>query len=151
MNLAGVDVFDPDLFAVIIAYLFLFYGQAPAAAFAFGQGLLIDLLSGGINGIFTFIYLSIFGFIYVGSRLFNLEYPKGQILLISSVVVIKKILLIIVLSAFSQEIFFPRFFILTSVLSAISTGIIAPIIFYLFSRLRSLFLKGNGKSKAEQL
>lgn len=151
MNLAGVDAFDPDLFAVIIAYLFLFYGRAPAATFAFGQGLLIDLLSGGIHGLFTFIYLSIFGCIYLGSRLFNLEYPKGQILLISSVVLLKKILLLLVLSIFFQEIFFPRSFILVSVVSAISTGIIAPIVFYLFNGLRSLFLKGAGKAKAEEL
>lgn len=151
MNLAGVDVFDLDLFAVIIAYLFLFYGKVPAAAFAFGQGLLIDLLSGGIHGLFTFIYLSVFGCIYLGSRLFNLEYPKGQVLLISSVVLLKKILLLIVLNTFSQVVFFSRFFLLVSVLSAITTGIIAPIVFYLFNRLRSLFLRGAGKPKAEQL
>jgi len=151
MNLAGVDVFDLDLLAVIIAYLFLFYGQAPAATFAFGQGLLIDLLSGGIHGVYTFIYLSIFGCIYLGSRLFNLEYPKGQVLLISSVVLLKKILLLLVLITFSQEIFFPRSFLLVSVVSAIITGIIAPIVFYLLDFLRSLFLREAGKPKAEQL
>jgi len=141
MNLAGADVFELDLFAVIIAYLFLFYGRVPAATFAFCQGLLIDLLSGGIHGLFTFIYLSIFGCIYLGSRLFNLEYPKGQVLLISSVVLLKKILLLLVLGTFSQEVFFPKFFFLASVVSAISTGIVAPIVFYLFNRVRSLFLR----------
>ena len=151
MNLVGVDAFDLDLFAVIIAYLFLFYGRTPAATFAFGQGLLIDLLSGGIHGLFTLIYLSIFGFIYLGSRLFNLEYPKGQVLLISSVVLLKKVLLLLVLSTFSQEVFFARSFLLISVVSAISTGIMAPIVFFLFNRLRSLFLGGTEKPKAEQL
>jgi len=149
MNLAGVDVFDLDLFAIIIAYLFLSYGQAPAASFAFGQGLLIDLLSGGIHGLFTFIYLSVFGCIYLGSQLFNLEYPKGQILLISSVVLLKKILLLLVLSTFSREIFFPRSFLSVSVASAICTGLLAAILFYLFNVLRGFFMRGGEKSKAE--
>jgi hypothetical protein len=56
-----------------------------------------------------------------------------------------------VLSTFSQEVFFSSSFLLVSVVSAISTGIIAPIVFYLFNRLRSLFLRGAGKPKAEQL
>jgi rod shape-determining protein MreD len=151
MNLMDVDILDMDLLPIIIAYLFLFYGQTAAATFAFAQGLLIDLLSGGLHGLFTFIYLSIFGCIYLGSRFFNLEYPKGQILLISLVVLLKKILLLLVLSIFSQEIFFPKSFLLVSGISAIGTGLITPIAFYLFNRLRTVFLKEAGNAPAGQL
>jgi rod shape-determining protein MreD len=150
MNLAGADILDLDLFSVMIAYLFLIYGRVPAATFAFGQGLLIDIFSGGIHGLFTFIYLSIFGCIYLGSRLFNLEYPKGQILLISSVVLLKRILLLLMLGTFSQEVFFPRFFLLVSVVSALGTGIVAPFIFYLFSLLRGLFLRFSNLGRERQ-
>jgi rod shape-determining protein MreD len=151
MNFMGLDFLDPDLLTIIIAYLFLFYGPAATCAFAFGQGLLIDVFSGGLQGLFAFLYLSIFGGIYLGCRFFNLNETKGQALLISLSVVLKRILFIIVLSVFSQGVIVSSSFLWKSAASAIGTGLIAPFIFLLFDSLRSWFLKGASKSSPEQL
>ena len=138
-NLVGSDLFEVDLLTIIIAYIFFFRGEIPSATFAFGQGLLIDLFSGGLHGLFTFLYLSIVGAVYLGSRFFNLQESQGQVLIISLAVLWKKILLLIVLSCFSMEISFSKVFVLTSGASAICSGLIGPILFYLFNRLRGVF------------
>jgi rod shape-determining protein MreD len=138
-NLVGSDLFEVDLLTIIIAYLFFFRGEIPAATFAFGQGLLIDLFSGGLQGLFTFLYLSIVGAVYLGSRFFNLQESQGQVLIVSLAVLWKKILLLIVLNCFSMEISFSKAFVLTSGASAICSGLIGPILFYLFNRLRGIF------------
>ncbi|MBK5099916.1 MAG: rod shape-determining protein MreD [Desulfobacteraceae bacterium] len=134
-NFVGSDLFELDLLTIIIAYFLLYYGQTAAATFAFGQGLLIDIFSGGLHGLFTFLYLGVVGAIYLGSRFFNLQDPQGQGLMICLAVLSKKLLLVIVLSGFSTESFFSRSFILMSLASALGTGLIAPLVFYLFTRL----------------
>lgn len=150
LNFMGLEFLDPDLLTIMIAYLFLFYGPAAACAFAFGQGLLIDVFSSGLQGLFAFLYLSIFGGIYIGCRFFNLQEAKGQALLVSLVVGLKRILFIIVLSVFSQGAIVSSSFIWKSGVSAIGTGLIAPFIFLLFDTLRSPFLKVASKSSPEQ-
>jgi hypothetical protein len=66
-NSAYLYLFNLDLLTIMIAYLFLLYGGTIAATFAFGQGFLIDLFSGGLDGLFALLYLSVFGGIYLGS------------------------------------------------------------------------------------
>jgi rod shape-determining protein MreD len=134
-NFVGSDLFELDFLTIIIAYFLLYYGQTAAVTFAFGQGLLIDLFSGGLKGLFTFIYLGVVGAIYLGSRFFNLQYPQGQGLMICLAVLAKKLLLLIVLSGFSTEPFFSRSFMLMSLTSAIGTGLMGPLVFCLFTRL----------------
>lgn len=77
MSIVGLNLADLDLLTIIIAYLFLFYGQTATVIFAFGQGILIDLFSGGLHGLFTFLYLCVFGGVYLGSQFFNLQHPRG--------------------------------------------------------------------------
>ncbi len=134
----GSDLFDFDLLTIITAYLFSLYGQTGAGAFAFGQGLFIDLFSGGLHGLFTFLYLCIFGGIYLGSRFFDLQDPKGQAVLIFLAILLKKIMFFMLLTVFSQETNFPRSFLWISGASAIGSGLVAPLFFYFFNRLRDI-------------
>jgi cell shape-determining protein MreD len=127
----------------LIAYLFLSYGLVATGAFAFGQGLFIDLLSGGLNGLFAFLYLSVFGGIYLGSRVFELNHPKGQVLLISSATLLKRIIFFAVVVLFSKEAVFSTNYMLTSLGSAVCTGLLAPVLFYLLNHLRRGFTKDD--------
>ena len=142
-NFVGSDLFDLDLLAILTAYLFLFYGLVATGAFAFGQGLLIDILSGGLDGLFAFLYICVFGGIYLGSRLFDLNHPKGQVLLVSSAELLKRVVFFVVIALFSKEAVFSKHYILISVSSAICTGLCAPILFYLFNRLRGISPKDD--------
>ena len=151
MNLLGSDLFDLDFLIIITAYLFLYYGQTPASIFAFGQGLLIDFFSAGLHGLFAFLYLSVFVGIYLGSRFFNLQEPRGHVLLISLAVLLKKGLFLMVLSAFFLEVFFSKSFLWLSGASAIATGLIAPGIFYMFDRLRAIISKETRDASMEDL
>lgn len=145
MSLIDLDLFDLDLLIIIIAYLYWFYGKTVSGSFAFGQGLLIDIFSGGLHGLFTFIYFVVFLGIHLGTRIFNLQELKGQVLLISLLVLLKKSMFFLVLTVFSTEIIFSKSFLLGSVASAIGTGLITPIIFYIFSRLRIICSKDANK------
>ena len=75
LNLTGSEYLTLDLLTIITAYLFLSYRKMVAGSFAFFQGLLIDIFSGGMHGLYTSLYLSVFGGIYLGSRFFDLQQP----------------------------------------------------------------------------
>jgi rod shape-determining protein MreD len=133
----GSNPIGVDILTIVTAFLFLFYGQTATASFAFGQGLLIDLFSGGLHGLFTFLYLMVYGCIFFGYRFFNLQQPKGQMIIVALTVLVKKILFFIMISIFYQNAAFSPNFVWLSVLSASVTGLITPIIFYLFNSLRA--------------
>ena len=135
MNLAGWNFVELDLLTILTAYLFLYYGNGAVVGFAFGQGLIIDLFSGGTHGLFTFLYLVVCLGIFVGSKIFNIQRPKGQAVLIFLAVLFKKILFLALLTLFSFDIVFSKSFLLAAVLSAIITGLAGPFFFRIFDRL----------------
>ena len=137
----GLDYLDLDLLTIITAYLFLSYGHIAAGTFAFGQGFLIDLFSGGLHGLFSMICVGVFVAIYLGCRFFDLQTPKGQVTLISLAVIFKKVLFLFALVLFSPKITFTGPFLWISLASAMITGLMATVIFYLFNRLRSIPLE----------
>ena len=141
VNFTAFSYFDLDLIAIFIAYLFLFYGQIPVGVFAFGQGLLIDVMSCGLHGCFTLLYLGVFWSVYLGCKFFDLKEIRGQVIIISIAVFLKKILFFVLLIVFSLEVDFSWSFPLISVASAIVTGFVAPFIFFLINRLRDINLK----------
>ena len=147
----GSDPFELDFLTILIAYLFLNSGRTAASTFAFGQGLLIDIFSGGLHGLFPLLYLSVFGGIYIGYRFFNLQNPKGQVLLVSLAVLLKKAMFYVVLTVFSPEIIFSGVYILISGSSAICTGVIALIAFCLFNRLKTISFKDVNGASANEL
>ena len=151
MNLMGSNLVDLDLLTILIAYLFLFYGKTATATFAFGQGILMDLFSGGLHGLFTLLYLGVYCGILLGYRFFDLQGPKGQMIIISLAVLLRELLFFIMLTVFYQDIVVSKDFLLVSGVLAIVTGLIAPILFYVFDCLRVDFSEDVHSSLTERL
>ncbi len=148
MHFVGSERFIPDFLAIVTAYLFLICGLTGSLIFSIGQGLFIDLFSGGMHGLFTFLYTSVFCGIWLGSRFFNLQSPKGQLFIVLLTMLSKKVLLFIMLGAFSQEVIFPKSFVLNSLALSAVTAILAPVVFYLLDHLKGrAFDDGYGASK----
>ncbi len=146
MGIVGLNLADLDLLTIIIAYLFLFYGQTATAMFAFGQGILIDLFSGGLHGLFTFLYLCVFGGVYLGSQFFNLQHPRGQMIIIALAVLLKKAMFFMMLTVFYHRLAFSKDFLWVSGFLVLGTGLISPILFYLFDCLRADSLEDTHSS-----
>jgi hypothetical protein len=151
MNALGSDLLDLDLLTILIACLFLSYGQTTASVFAFTQGLFVDLFSAGLQGIFTTLYLSVFIGIYFGRNFFNLESPKGQVLIIAIVMSMKKIMFIIMLYFFSLDVVVSRFSLWIFALSAALTAIMSPAVFSLWIQVERVVLKREATASEEQL
>ncbi|MCD6295490.1 MAG: hypothetical protein J7M20_11385 [Deltaproteobacteria bacterium] len=134
----GLDFFDLDFLTILTAYLFLAFGRIGAGVFALGQGFLIDVFSGGLHGLFSAAYLSVFFVILVGSRFFNLLSPKGQIIIVALSVLLKNAMLLILLRIFSQDVIYSKTLLLVSFVSIGVTGLAAPLFFQLFNHLRGI-------------
>jgi len=146
----GLDFFDLDFLVILTAYLFMAFGQVSAGVFALGQGFLIDVFSGGLHGLFTTAYLSVFFVLLVGSRFFNLLNMKGQIIIVSLSVLLKNAVLLMLLRIFSQDISYSKTFLLISLFSICVTGLIAPLFFHLFSHLRGIPSRTVGEASPEK-
>ena len=146
----GFDFFDLDFLAILTAYLFLTFGQIAAGIFALGQGFLIDVFSGGLQGLFTASYLSVFFVVLLGSRFFNLLIPKGQIIIVSLAVLLKNAMLLILLRIFSQDIVHSKALLLVSLVSICGTGLVAPLFFQLFNHFRGIPTRTVGGPSPEK-
>jgi rod shape-determining protein MreD len=151
VHLTGTEIFAPDLLASVTAYMFLQYGYTAACIFAAGQGFFIDLLSGGMHGLFTFLYLIVFAGVWLGSRFFNLQSPKGQIVIVSLAMLSKKVFLFIMLTAFSQGTFFSRDFWWACLGTILCTGLISPVLIYLLDHLRAVAFKIMQDTSKDQI
>jgi rod shape-determining protein MreD len=150
VSIMGLNLADLDLLTIIIAYLFLFYGQTATVMFAFGQGILIDLFSGGLHGLFTFLYLCVFGGVYLGSQFFNLQHPRGQMIIVALAVLLKKGMFFMMLTVFHNRLAFSKDFLWVTGFLVMGTGLISPILFYLFDCLRADSLEDTHSSLNER-
>ena len=150
MRFMGSEIFILDVLAIVTAYIFLIYGPTSSCIFALSQGFFVDLYSGGMHGLFTFLHVCAFGGVWLGSRFFNLQTPKGQILIVSLVMLSKSILFIMMVAAFSQGVFFPKSFLWVSGALVMGTGLFAPLLFFMLDRLRTAVIEDMGKGSAEQ-
>jgi len=139
-----------DLLTIVTAYLFVFYGPAAGGAFAFGLGLLLDLFSGGLFGLFAALHLAVFGSIYFGSMFFNLLEPRGQAFLIALAVLLKKLLFVLLIAVFSGEIAFSQSFFWVCGISVIVTGAIAPILFAFLGLVQPVSLENFVRTSKEE-
>jgi rod shape-determining protein MreD len=135
-NNLSLEPLDLDIIVILTGYIFLFYGSANTALFAFGQGFVIDIFSGGPQGIFAFTYFSIYLIFFIGSRLFNINEPKGQFFLVFMAVGYKKIFLGLIFWASSSYFDLSVSVIWLSALSALITALAAPIVFLIFNNLK---------------
>jgi rod shape-determining protein MreD len=138
MNILGSDLLDMDLLIIMMSYLFLYYGTIATVTFAFGQGLLVDVFSGGLHGLFTTLYLVLFAWIYLGFRIFNPRDPKGQAIIASMGILLKKVLFLAIMTVFSLELYVSIHFLWISGISIVVTGLMAPFLFYIFNWLGGL-------------
>ena len=142
-------LFDVDIVTILIAYLLVHYRDMGATVFAFGQGLLIDILSAAPLGLFAALYFIIFLSIKFGSRFFDLLSIRGQIIIIILAVLLREFVFVIVLNLFSFEIIVSPSLIFTFVSSAVCSGLAAPLLFYLFNLLNQ-FLSGGVRAVSEE-
>jgi rod shape-determining protein MreD len=135
MNSLDWPLLELDFLAILTAFLFMRSGDSAAGVFAFGQGLFIDLFSGGRAGMFGGLYLCAFGVIYLACRFFHLHRPRGQIVIVSCAVLVKKLMFLLLVTVFSLEIAFLGSYLLESLASALITGLLAPPFFIFFKHL----------------
>ena len=147
----GAGRWGPDLLTILTGYLFLFYGRTASGSFAFGQGLLIDLFSGGPQGLFAFTHLCSFGAIVFGCRFFNLQHPKGQIIIVSLAVLVGRCVFCVTHAVFSEGVSIPVSFLWMSMLSAAGTGVAGPVVFHLLNVIRARSMKDAGGASAQQM
>jgi rod shape-determining protein MreD len=136
--------FDIDLVIIITASLLMSSGSAGAAIFAFGQGMLIDLLSAGFLGLFALLYVISFLCLELGARFFDLRSVQGQFILVGLVVLIKELVLVGLLDAFAFEVVLSASLFFWFGVSAFSTGLIAP---FIFSILKTVQIRTGGESR----
>ena len=136
--------FDIDLVIVITASLLIRSGSAGVAIFAFGQGMIIDLLSAGFLGFFALLYVISFLCLELGARFFDLASVQGQFILVGLVVFIKELVLVGLLDAFAFEVVLSASLFFWFGASAFFTGLIAPLI---SSILKTVEIRTAGASK----
>ncbi len=136
--------FDIDLVIVITASLLIRSGGPGAAIFAFGQGMLIDLLSAGFLGLFALLYVISFLCLELGARFFDLASVQGQFLLVGLVVLVKEFVLVGLLDAFAFEVVLSPSLFFWFGASAFFTGLIAP---FISSILKAVDLRTGAERK----
>lgn len=151
MNLIGLHFFEVDPLIIVLAYLTAYYGETWAGIFAFSQGLVIDIFSTGLLGLFTFLYLMVFLSIFLGSRLFDLNFQRGQFLVISSAALVKQIVFFSLVKAFSFDITVSASVLLSFIASALGVGLVGPILFYVLNCVNNIFIGGIRKIPKEQI
>ena len=134
----GVDLFDLDFLTILTAYLFLSSGQLAAGSFALGQGILIDLFSAGLQGLFPALYLGVFWGITIASRFVNLREAKGQAIIVAVAVLFKQMLMVLLVGFFSRDLIVSFYFFKVAAISILGSGIIAPLVFMLLNGLRAV-------------
>ena len=136
---------DVDLVIILSVYLFVFHGETSAGVFILGQGLVVDILSGGMFGLYIMLYLIVFVCVKLASRPLDLMSAGGLLASICMAVMLKEILLVVFLYVFSREITLSVIDIIYFILSAICSGIIAPFIFHCMNILDSFFKVADGE------
>jgi cell shape-determining protein MreD len=142
-NHAVLKLIDVDIVVVLIVYLLMFYGEMWVGIFAFGQGLIIDIFSGGMLGLFALLYLIVFFGIKIASRPLDIYTIVGQMAVICIAILLKNILMVIFIYIFSMEISLSFYDVLIFIFSAICSGLLAPIIFYLLNLLNRFSISLN--------
>ncbi len=118
-----------DLITILIAYVYLIYGGLHGAAFAIGQGLVVDIFSAGPAGFFLTLYLAVCGLVVLLSRLFDLSNPKGQCFINGYAMLMMKAIFFLLLYTFSYRVVLDQKTVLFGLMSVLVTGLCAPLCF----------------------
>ena len=129
-------IIDADLIIIFSALLVVFYGEIKVGLFIYTQGLLIDVLSGGVLGLYALIYLLVFGCIKLGSHLFDLQSSRGQFIIVVLAVLLKGIFTLAIFYIFSWRAGVSNEQLLTIPTSALCSGCVAYFISYILFRFK---------------
>jgi len=141
------QVLGLDVCTIIIAYLFSEMGRNWAVAFSLFQGLLTDIYSGGLRGLFAALYLSVYGIVHLGSRFLDLNGVKGQMVIVASAVFVKYCLFFLIVKSLPLDLFIEPPALWMVGLSSVANGLAAPFVFGLI-RWFGLVLKGGNVGSA---
>ena len=122
----GVDI---DLVIVFTVY-FLASNKSSPGIFVFSQGFLLDILSGGVLGFFTLLYLLVYFCIRIASHPIDLLTPVGRAAIVFIAVMVKELIMFILLKLFSFQYIFSADSLLSFFLSALLTSILSVFIFH---------------------
>ncbi len=147
----GVGVFDVDLISLLTGHLFLSVGSVQAAVFALGQGFLMDVFSVEPRGLSALAYMGVFCCIYLGSFYLNLQTAKGEVILISSLVMARWAIWGGILFFLHGGLVMDRSLAIRAGVSILGTGLLAPALFPLFDRLRGSSAQEEGETPLEGL
>jgi cell shape-determining protein MreD len=136
-----------DLVIICIGYLLVRYDRTAVALFALVQGLMIDIYSAGVFGLFSFIYTGLFAGMVIGSRFLDLASLKGAVILISLAVFVKDLILIVLLNVFSYKVNPTGADFVAVVMAALVSGLASPIIHVILVRISHLLAKELGRKK----
>lgn len=120
------DALIPDLTAVFTVYLIVCSGPKAAGSFALFQGLLMDLLSGGIRGLFIGFHLMVFCVAILGRGLFDIHRPKGQFIITTLAVASGKLLFFVTVGIMSPSALFTWLWAGRAASAALFSGILSP-------------------------
>jgi rod shape-determining protein MreD len=132
---------DIDVVTIVIVYLMGCRFEIGAGFFALGQGLLLDIFSGGIWGFNVMLYLIVYLFIKMVSRPFDLFSVFGQVVVVLLGVLAKDVLIVLLLHLFSLNNEFSIFDFLHLIVTVLCSGLMAPVIFLLLNSLGRFFLE----------
>jgi rod shape-determining protein MreD len=134
------DAFIPELSAVLIVYLVICAKPSTAAVFALSQGLLLDIYSAGLRGLFVGFYLVVFWVAMSARSLFDINHAKGQFLITSLSVALGKVLFFIAVNFVSPNAFFHWSWVWRATSAALLTGMIAPLVIFFLQVVRGSYM-----------
>jgi cell shape-determining protein MreD len=136
-----------DVCTIIIAFLFSEISRKWAVAFSLSLGILTDIYSGGLRGLFAALYLAVYGTIHLGSRFLDLNGVKGQMVIVAAAVFIKYCLFFLILKSFPRDLFVAPTALWMVGLSSVANGLAAPFVFGLIHWF-GLLLRGGKVGRA---
>ena len=130
---------DVDLVIIITVFFLSIQRDTGAGIFAFFQGLLIDVLSGGPFGFFAFLYIIVFIVVKLLSYPLDLLSTGGRITVIFIAVLIKNLAMVALLKMLSLEAAFSYNEFMIFILSALCSSFAALFIFSVLETLHNRF------------
>ena len=140
MIIKGVDI---DLVIIFTVY-FVVSNESSPGIFAFCQGFLLDVLSGGVLGFFTLLYLLVYFSIRFASHPIDLLSPVGRAAVVFIAVIIKELIMLLFFNLFSFQYVFLGDSLLSLFFSAVLTSGMSIFIFYFLKISSALVASEEG-------
>lgn len=121
------------------------HSELSGAVFMFCMGFLTDIISGGILGLFTFLYTLVYMAVIIISHPVDVLSSGGRTAIIFIAVVIKNLLMAALLTIFSLGSVFHLKGLTGVILSGFFTCVISLFIFYFFNRFDMMESRVEGE------